>query len=241
MMITKETADTGGFDYHSGQTILIDKPLKWTSFKVVALIRKTVGVKKVGHSGTLDPLATGLLILCTGKKTKDLNNYIGLEKTYTGTFILGKQSKTIDLESEVQDVEIPQNLNEQKILEIRESFIGDIYQIPPMFSAKKVNGKRLYKYARKGKSVEIEPRKVKVFEFEINSINLPEIQFRIRCSKGTYIRSIADDFGKNLGTSAILGSLRRTKIEDFSVENALLIEDFIKRFNTTNSMNEVNS
>lgn len=241
MMITKETTELQHLDYHTGQTILIDKPFRWTSFKVVALIRKTVGAKKVGHSGTLDPLATGLLILCTGKKTRELENYIGLEKTYTGTFIIGKFSKTFDLEAEVKDVPIPDDVNEEKIYEVKNKFIGDILQTPPMFSAKKINGKRLYKFARKGKEIEVPPRMVTVHEFEITSINIPEITFRIRCSKGTYIRSIADDLGKSLGTSAVLGSLRRTKIGDFDIDNALLVDDFIRRFNTADSLNQVTS
>lgn len=241
MMITKETTELQHLDFHTGQTILIDKPFGWTSFKVVALIRKTVGAKKVGHSGTLDPLATGLLILCTGKKTRELENYIGLEKTYTGTFILGKFSKTFDLEGETVNMPIPANVNEDKIHELKKKFIGDIYQTPPMFSAKKINGKRLYKYARKGKEIEVPPRMVTVHEFEITSVSIPEISFRIRCSKGTYIRSIADDLGKSLGTSAVLGSLRRTKIGDFDIENALLVDDFIRRFNTADSFNQVTS
>ncbi len=241
MMITKETTELKHLDYHAGQTILIDKPLKWTSFKVVAIIRKTLGVKKVGHSGTLDPLATGLLILCTGKKTKELDNYIGLEKTYTGTFILGKFSKTFDLEKETEDVIIPEGVNEQRILEVKKKFVGDIYQKPPMFSAKKVKGKRLYKLARKGKEIEVEPRKVTIHEFEITSINLPEIQFRIRCSKGTYIRSIAYDFGRELGTSAVLSSLRRTKIGDIDIDNALLIDEFVDRVKPEDSLNVVNN
>ncbi len=241
MMVTKETTELRNLDYHTGQTILIDKPLKWTSFKVVALIRKTVGAKKVGHSGTLDPLATGLLIICTGKKTKELEGYIDLGKTYTGSFILGKSSKTLDLESETEDVDIPAEVDENRIMDVKEKFKGDIFQKPPMFSAKKINGKRLYKIARKGKEIEVEPRKVTINEFEITSIKLPEILFRIRCSKGTYIRSIADDFGKELGTSAVLGSLRRINIGEFDVEKALLVEDFVRRFDTADSLIEVNS
>lgn len=230
MMITKDTINLKSLDYNSGQTILIDKPLGWTSFKAVALVRKTVGVKKVGHSGTLDPLATGLLILCTGKKTKELERYIGLEKTYTGTFILGKTSETIDLESEIHEVAIPQDLNVRKLYDVRSKFVGEIMQRPPMFSAKKINGKRLYMYARKGKHVDIEPRSVVVHDFDITSVNLPEVSFLIRCSKGTYIRSIADDFGKQLGTAAVLGSLRRTKIGPFDVDDAIVPEDFVSRY-----------
>lgn len=241
MMITKVKTELSHLDYHTGQTILIDKPLKWTSFKVVALIRKTVGVKKVGHSGTLDPLATGLLILCTGKKTKELEKFIGLEKTYTGTFILGKFSKTFDLEGEVKSIEIPPDLNEEKIQEVKKKFIGEIYQTPPMFSAKKINGKRLYKFARRNKQIDVEPRKVTIYNFDILSLQIPEIHFRIRCSKGTYIRSIADDFGKELGTSAVLGSLRRTKIGEFDVSDALLPDEFNDRFKKADELNVINS
>lgn len=229
MMITKETTELQNLDYHTGQTILIDKPFNWTSFKVVALVRKFCGAKKVGHSGTLDPLATGLLIIKTGKKTKELEQYIGLEKIYTGTFIIGKFSKTFDLEGEVQDVQIPIGVDENIILEVKNKFIGEIYQTPPMFSAKKVKGKRLYKFARKGKDITVEPRKVTIHEFDLTSVQIPEISFRIKCSKGTYIRSIAADFGKELGTSAVLGSLRRIKIGEFDVKDSLTVDEFLDR------------
>lgn len=236
MMITKETINLNSLDYQSGQTILIDKPVKWTSFKVVAQIRKIVAVKKVGHSGTLDPLATGLLIICTGKKTKDLNQFSVLNKTYTGSIILGQYSDTFDLEGEITSTPIPDSVNEKLIFETKEKFLGEIFQVPPMFSAKKLNGKRLYKIARKGKEVILEPRKVFIEEFEITSVNLPEIIFRITCSKGTYIRAIANDFGKELGTSAVLGSLRRTRIGDFDVTNALKVEEFVESFNPADTL-----
>ncbi|HSL90550.1 MAG TPA: tRNA pseudouridine(55) synthase TruB [Ignavibacteriaceae bacterium] len=229
MMITRETTELRNLDYHTGQTILLDKPFKWTSFKVVALVRKYCGAKKVGHSGTLDPLATGLLIIKTGKKTKELEDYIGLDKTYKGTFILGQFSKTFDLEGEVQNVQIPAGIDKNKILEVKNKFIGEIYQTPPMFSAKKIKGKRLYKFARKGKDITVEPRKVTIYEFDLTSVQIPEITFRIKCSKGTYIRSIAADFGKELGTSAVLGSLRRIKIGEFDVEDALTVDEFLDR------------
>lgn len=241
MMITRKTTELKNLDYHSGQTILIDKPINWTSFKVVALVRKHCGAKKVGHSGTLDPLATGLLILCTGKKTKELESYIGLEKTYTGTFILGKFSKTLDLEGEVENVNIPSELNEKNIHEIKKQFVGEIYQTPPMYSAKKIEGKRLYKYARKGKEIPVNPRKVTIYEFDITSIRLPEIDFKIRCSKGTYIRSIADQFGKQLGTSAILGSLRRTKIGNYDVNDALQVDEYLERIDVSGSHTKLKS
>lgn len=241
MMITRETTDLKNLDYHSGQTILVDKPLNWTSFKVVALIRKHCGAKKVGHSGTLDPLATGLLIICTGRKTKELGKFIGLKKTYTGTFILGKYSRTFDLEHETEEIPVPDNVDQKMIMNLREKFIGEIFQTPPMYSAKKIKGKRLYKIARKNKTISVEPRKVTIYEFEITSIKLPEIEFRINCSKGTYIRSIADEFGKQLGTSAVLGSLRRTKIGDYKIEDAISVEDFVKRFTMADSLNMVNN
>ncbi len=241
MMITRETVDLKGFDYNLGQIILVDKPLNWTSFKVVALIRKHCGAKKVGHSGTLDPLATGLLIICTGRKTKELQKFIGLKKTYTGTFILGKYSRTFDLEHETKDIPIPDNVNSNKIKEVRDRFVGEIFQTPPMFSAKKIKGKRLYNIARKNKIISVEPRKVTIYEFEINSIQLPVIEFKITCSKGTYIRSIADEFGKHLNTSAVLGSLRRIKIGDYNIEDAISVEDFVKRFTLAESPNMVNN
>lgn len=235
MMITRETTELKNLDYHSGQTILFDKPFKWTSFKVVALVRKHCGAKKVGHSGTLDPLATGLLIICTGKKTKELESYIGLDKTYTGTFILGKFSKTFDLEGEVENVEIPSELSEEKIHEVKRKYLGKIYQTPPMYSAKKIKGKRLYKFARKGKEIIVEPRIVTIYEFDITAIKIPEIEFKIKCSKGTYIRSIADEFGKELGTSAILGSLRRTRIGNYDVKDAIQVDEYLKRVDNSYS------
>lgn len=230
MMITKETTDLNTLDFHSGQTILIDKPISWSSFKVVAQLRRITGEKKIGHAGTLDPLATGLLVLCTGKKTKQMTTFMDLNKVYEGTILLGKTSPSLDLEFDATDVPIPDDVDEKKILKARENFIGEILQVPPMFSAKKFKGKPLYKLARKGKEIAREPRKVNVAEFEIIKINMPEIHFRINCSKGTYIRSIADDFGKALGTAGILSSLRRTEIGEYKVANALTVSEIEQRF-----------
>lgn len=230
-MLTKDTSDFSNIDFNSGEVILIDKPAEWTSFKVVHTIRKTVGVKKVGHAGTLDPLATGLLILCIGKKTKEIYKYQNLNKTYTGTITLGKRSASMDLGSEIIEEKSITGINENKILEIRDSFLGKISQIPPMYSALKVDGKRLYKLARKGKTVEREPREINIEEFSIEEIDLPDIKFKIVCSKGTYIRVIADDFGKKLGCGALLSSLRRTKIGDYSLDKAFKVDEFLSKFN----------
>ena len=225
-MITNDTIDYSKFDFDSGETILIDKPFRWTSFHVVHKIRKAVGVKKVGHAGTLDPMATGLLIICTGKKTKEIIKYQELEKTYTGIITLGKSTPSMDLETGIIEEKPLENITEEKILETKKNFTGQILQTPPMYSAVKHKGKSLYKFARKGKTVKREPREVFISKFIIAKINLPDIFFEISCSKGTYIRVIANDLGMNLGCGAVLSSLRRTKIGNYNVENALSIDDF---------------
>jgi len=223
-MITNEVKDFSKIDFQNGEVILVDKPFKWTSFDVVNKIRRSLNVKKVGHSGTLDPLATGLLIVCTGKKTKELNNYQGLNKTYTGTMTLGIKTNSMDLDTEIiEKVDVP-DFSEDELLKIRDRFLGEIEQIPPMFSALKKNGKPLYKLARKGKTVEREARKVTVHKFELKKITLPEIEFEIECSKGTYIRVIANDFGEALGCGAVISSLRRTRIGEFSIDDAINVE-----------------
>jgi tRNA pseudouridine55 synthase len=227
-MITNDTIDFSKCDFDLGETILIDKPFGWTSFHVVHKIRNAVRVRKAGHAGTLDPLATGLLIICTGKKTKEISKYQDMEKTYTGTITLGKSTPSMDMETEVIEEKSIVGITEENILIQKEKFIGEIFQTPPMYSAIKHRGKSLYKFARKGKIVEREPRKVIVTKFNINEIKLPDIFFEISCSKGTYIRAIADDLGKNLGCGAVLSSLRRTKIGDFNVENAVQVEEFKK-------------
>jgi tRNA pseudouridine55 synthase len=230
-MITKESIDFSKFDFQSGEVILIDKPIGWSSFKVVYKIRQAAGVKKVGHAGTLDPLASGLLILCTGKKTKEISKYQESEKTYTGTITLGKTSPSMDLETEISITGSTEGISDEQILNARDLFIGKITQIPPMYSAVKVNGKSLYKSARKGKTVERIPREITVSSFLITNISLPDVDFEIVCSKGTYIRTIANDFGEKLGCGGLLSSLRRTKIGSYSVDDALDTNEFTIKLN----------
>lgn len=225
-MITKETNNISDVDFQAGQVILVDKPLTWTSFRVVSFIRKFTKVKKVGHAGTLDPLATGLLIICTGKKTKEISVYQSQKKLYEGIITLGKNSASMDLGTEVIHSDIPADLTEEKIYNARNKFLGEIEQIPPMFSALKFKGKSLYKLARAGKEIERAPRKVEIYSFKIKNIEIPDIHFEIACSKGTYLRTIADDFGRELGSRAILSSLRRTAIGNFKVEDSLKMEEF---------------
>jgi len=227
-MVTKQTDDFASLDYLAGETLLVDKPPQWTSFKVVHTIRKAINVKRVGHTGTLDPLATGLLIILTGKNTKQMMNFEGLSKSYTGTFLLGRTSPSMDTETEMTNRDLPENLNDDLIFKTRDTFLSWIEQIPPMYSALKVNGKKLYDLARRGKEVERKPRKVQIYRFEITRIDIPEIHFDIKCSKGTYIRVIANDFGEKLGCGAALSKLRRTEIGDYSVNDALSVEEFMQ-------------
>lgn len=214
-------------DFLEGQILLVDKPLTWTSFQAVNKIkwdiRKTFNIKKikVGHAGTLDPLATGLLIICTGKFTKKITEIQGQSKEYTGTITLGGTTPSFDLETEVNETFPTDHITAELIQDTIPQFLGEIEQIPPVFSALKKDGKRLYEYARAGKEVEIKKRQVTVSEFEITAINLPNITFRIVCSKGTYIRSIANDFGKALQSGGHLSSLRRTKIGEYNVDIAI--------------------
>lgn len=231
MMITKQTRDLQTLDYLAGQVIMIDKPVNWTSFNVVSRVRRLTKVKKVGHAGTLDPLATGLLIVCTGKKTKEISEYQAQRKKYTGIITLGKSSPSMDLATEIMEKDLPVDLNEEKILFARNKFLGNIEQVPPMFSALKHKGKALYKLARAGKEVERAPRQVEIFSFDIKKIELPDIHFEIACSKGTYIRVIADDFGKELGCGGILSMLRRTEIGDYKVDDAFDLEELTAQFN----------
>lgn len=225
-IITNQTIDLSNADFSNGEIILIDKPSGPTSFQVVSKIRKITGAKKVGHSGTLDPLASGLMIICTGKKTKEMDHFINLDKAYTGIIRLGFKSPSMDSETELSELALPEDLNEQKIFKVRDKFLGEIEQTPPMYSAKKINGKKLYHLARKGKSVERKPRKVLIQNFDIEKIELPDIYFNITCSKGTYIRVIADDFGKQLNSGGVLMKLRRESIGEYNVDNALTIEQF---------------
>ncbi|MFD0990254.1 tRNA pseudouridine(55) synthase TruB [Mariniflexile jejuense] len=221
-------------DYQSGQILLIDKPLHWTSFQVVNKlrweIRQAFKIKKikVGHAGTLDPLATGLLVLCTGKMTKQIDTFQAQIKEYTGTIVLGSTTPSFDLETNINETFPTAHITPELIKETTKQFIGDIEQFPPVFSAIKKEGKRLYEFARAGEEVEIKPRTINISEFEITNIDGFNINFRVVCSKGTYIRSLANDFGKALQSGAHLSALRRTKIGDFDVANAESIESFIK-------------
>ncbi len=224
-------------DFVKGEVLLVDKPTTWTSFDVVNKLRyalaKRIGKRiKVGHAGTLDPLATGLLIICTGKMTKQIDQFQAQEKEYTGTFCIGKTTPSLDAETEV-DGEYPlDHIHEALIEEARKQFLGPIQQIPPMYSAVKVDGKRLYQAARKGKVVKRDPRSVEIKEFEILGDTLPLLPFRVVCSKGTYIRSLARDFGKALQSGAYLEQLTRTRIGDFTLDKSMSLEEalsFIQR------------
>lgn len=229
-------------EIQQGKVLLIDKPLEWTSFQVVNklrwLLQKKLGVKKlkVGHAGTLDPLATGLLIICTGKFTKKIDQYQAQEKEYTGTFTLGSTTPSYDLETEINQIFDTSHLSETLIHQTTQQFVGEILQQPPVFSAIKKDGKRLYEHARKGEEVEIPYRTITVFEFEITDIRLPEVDFRVKCSKGTYIRSLANDYGKALNCGAHLSALRRTKIGEFSVNHAVNIQQFEDFLNKSESL-----
>jgi tRNA pseudouridine55 synthase len=219
-------------DYKEGQLILIDKPLEWTSFQVVNkirwLIKQQFKIKKikVGHAGTLDPLASGLLLLCVGKFTKKIDTYQAQVKEYTGTITLGATTPSYDLETEIDERFDYSSITSEEINDATLQFIGKIQQQPPIFSALKKEGKRLYEYARAGEEVEIPKRTVNISAFEITKIELPNIGFRVVCSKGTYIRSLAHDFGKSLNNGGHLSALRRTKIGDYSVKDAVSIETF---------------
>jgi len=214
--------------YEAGQVILIDKPLDWTSFDVVRKIRSVIKIKKVGHAGTLDPLATGLLIVCTGKFTKKINEYMGMEKEYTGTFTLGATTPTYDLESEPVEVKDISQITPEHIHEATSYFTGEIQQVPPIHSAIKQGGKPVYLMARKGIDVKLEPRTVVIKSFTIEKIELPIVYFKVVCSTGTYIRSLANDFGQQLQCGAYLSSLRRTRIGEFSADEADSMESFVQ-------------
>ncbi|WP_439583372.1 tRNA pseudouridine(55) synthase TruB [Dyadobacter bucti] len=212
-----------------GEVILIDKPLKWTSFDVANKLKRGCKFKKIGHAGTLDPLATGLLILCTGKKTKQIDLYQAQEKEYTGTLVLGKTTPSVDLETEF-DAEYPTDHITPEILEnARLQLVGTIEQTPPIYSALRVDGERLYKKARRGEEIEIKKRIVEISLFEIDPTNFPAVDFKIICSKGTYIRSIVRDFGQLVGSGAYMSALCRTRIGAFELKNAWNLTDFIKQ------------
>ena len=207
-----------------GRVLLINKPLRWTSFDVVNKLRFKLKIKKIGHAGTLDPLASGLLIICVGKMTKRIEEFMGLEKEYTGKFVLGKTTPSFDLETEVNEEKDISELTDEMINNAVSPFIGTISQLPPLHSAIRIGGKRAYEFARKGTEIELKPREVQIHKFEITSINLPEVGFRIVCSKGTYIRSVARDFGIALKVGAYLSALCRTRIGTFQLSNALEVD-----------------
>ena len=230
--MTDKKIDLSSLDFLKGETLLFDKPLTWSSFHVVNNIRYALkhhlGIKKikVGHAGTLDPLATGLLIICTGKFTKRIEEFQAQEKEYTGTFTLGATTPSFDLETEV-DAQFPiDHINEEMLKKTAQGFVGTIEQIPPIFSAIKIDGKRAYEYARNNEEVKIKPKIITITEFEITKVKIPEISFRIVCSKGTYIRSLARDFGIALKSGSYLSSLQRTRIGEFKLEDAFNIEEF---------------
>ncbi len=226
-------------DFKNGQLILIDKPLNWTSFQVVNklrwVIRKKFNIKKikVGHAGTLDPLATGLLIICTGKFTKKLNLLQAETKEYTGTITLGATTPSFDLETKINKTFPTEHLTDKTIKDATNLFIGEIDQKPPLYSAIKKDGVRLYELARKGETTEIKSRKTTIFEFEITKIELLDVSFRVICSKGTYIRSLANDFGITLKSGAHLSALRRTKSGDYNIDDAITLEVFIEKLNNS--------
>lgn len=223
-------------EFLAGKVLLIDKPLTWSSFQAVNKLKYILKRKydlpkkfKIGHAGTLDPLASGLLIICTGKFTKKITEIQAQEKEYTGTIFVGATTPSFDLETEIDATFPTKHITEELILETTKQFLGEIDQKPPVFSAIKKDGKRLYEHARAGEEVEIQSRKTTIYEFEITRIQLPEIDFRVKCSKGTYIRSLAYDFGLALQSGGHLTALRRTKIGDYDVKNAISPEDFEKQ------------
>jgi len=227
----KYNIDSFSFDdINKGKIILVDKPINWTSFDVVKYIRKSLQLKfknkkiKVGHAGTLDPLATGLLIICIGKQTKNISEYQDLAKTYTGKFKLGETTLSYDAETDVIEKFEFRHITINDLKELANKFIGNSMQTPPIYSAIKKDGKRLYYYARENKEIEIDEREIYIYNFKILNFNSPYIEFKIECSKGTYIRSIANDFGKRLNSGSYLYELRRTKIGSFSVLNAIDIK-----------------
>ncbi|MBO9633606.1 MAG: tRNA pseudouridine(55) synthase TruB [Chitinophagaceae bacterium] len=226
--------------FEQGTVLLINKPIDWTSFDVVRKVRNLVRIKKVGHAGTLDPLATGLLIVCTGKFTKRINDYMAREKEYTGTFTLGATTPTYDLESEPENPKPFDHLTNEALVEATQPFTGDILQLPPMHSAIKKDGKRLYELARKGQEIKLDPRPVTIKTFEITAVDLPVVHFRVVCSTGTYIRSLAHDFGRQLGCGAYLSSLVRTRIGDYTLDQAMTMEQVATYIDVVKTSGEAN-
>ncbi len=232
------------YDFAKGEVLLIDKDKDWTSFDVVNSIRSSLRKKynikrfKVGHAGTLDPLATGLLLICTGKATKTIDKLQAQEKVYTGSIFLGATTPSFDKETEVDKTFPTDHITEEMILEATKAFEGEIEQIPPIYSALKIDGKRAYQYARNNEEVKMKARKVHIFHFKITKIEMPEVYFEVKCSKGTYIRSLARDFGVKINSGGYLSSLRRTKIGDYSVEEALkvdMVKEIISNITIPNS------
>lgn len=220
--------------YDEGRLLLINKPVDWTSFDVVKKLRYTLKVKKIGHAGTLDPLATGLLIIGTGKFTKKLNELQGLDKTYEGIIEIGKTTPSYDLETEFNSEADVSKISKKELELARQEFIGNISQIPPAHSAIKVDGERAYKKARKNKVVKLEPRQLTIHSFDIDGSNLPEVKFKVSCSKGTYIRSLAHDFGHKLGVGGYLKNLVRTSVGDYQLSDAVDLDEFIQAHNESN-------
>jgi tRNA pseudouridine55 synthase len=233
------------FDFYKGELLLINKPYTWSSFQAVNKIKHSIkkhpslwvdGVRvkpKVGHAGTLDPLATGLLIVCTGKKTKEVNTFMGMEKEYTGSLVIGSTTPCFDLEKPIDRTFPTEHVTEEMILSTARSFIGNQQQIPPIFSAVMIQGKRAYDIARSGQEADIKPREIHISEFEVTGVRFPEIDFRIVCSKGTYIRSIARDFGERLQSGAHLTALCRTRIGNFALKDAITPSEFAERIGSS--------
>lgn len=218
-------------EFATGKVILIDKPLRWTSFDVVKKIRGQIKISKVGHAGTLDPLATGLLIVCTGKFTKNINEYMAAEKEYTGSFTLGATTPTYDMESDPVFQSSLEHITDEMIHEATKKFLGEIMQVPPIYSAIKKEGTAAYILARRGQEVKMEPRPITIKEFEITSIELPKVEFRVVCTTGTYIRSLAFDFGNELGCGGYLSGLIRTRIGTFKLDETMSLDNFIEAVN----------
>ena len=221
------------YNFKAGEVLLVDKPLEWTSFDVVNKLRYQLkhktGVKrfKVGHAGTLDPLASGLLIICCGKATKTIDSYMGMPKEYTGTIVLGASRPSYDMETEIDHSFDISGITEADILKAVETFKGEIQQVPPLFSAKKIDGKKAYEYAREGVKMELKSNTITIYNYEITRIELPEVDFKIQCSKGTYIRSLAHDLGKELNNGGYLKALRRTAIGDYKVTDAMSVDKWV--------------
>ncbi|NOT76566.1 MAG: tRNA pseudouridine(55) synthase TruB [Cyclobacteriaceae bacterium] len=221
-----------------GSIFLVNKPVRWTSFDVVARMRRILKMKKIGHAGTLDPLASGLLIICTGKMTKSIESFQGLGKEYTGKFTLGQTTASYDLETETSPAVDISNVTDEQILAVAKTFVGNIQQIPPIHSSIWVNGRRAYKFARQGQEVVLQPREVEIKEFEITKIEKPEVSFRIVCSKGTYIRSLANDLGSALGVGAHLSELTRTAVGEYKLKDAETLEAIKARIVGPGSINQ---